>query len=151
MEGVALPAPPDPPWLPFVHPVWQATTLLLGLGTLALGLRLRRHRRSRGMGPSPGLLRAHLRAAISFLCLLSAGYLLGPATMGFVLGKPLYRTAHAYFASGTFLLFLLTGYYGLRLYRRRGDKDARELHAYCAFLATFVALAAAFMGFGLLP
>ncbi len=135
----------------FIHPAVQTAVLLLGLFVLILGLRIRRDRRA---GPGPGTARLaarHMRLARWFIALLSAGYLLGLAGMRLALEKPLFGTAHSYFATLALLLFLGVAYLGRRLRIDPGRDDFRQIHAFCAFIAMFVALAVAILGFQLLP
>lgn len=141
----------------FIHPAAQTAALALGLYVLILGLRIRRERRA---GPGPGTARLAGRAALAarhmrlgrwFIALLSAGYFLGLAGMWFALEKPLFGTPHSYFATLTLLLFLGVAYLGRRLRIDPGRDDFRQIHTFCAFIATFLSLAVAILGFQLLP
>ena len=135
----------------FIHPAVQTAVLLLGLFVLILGLRIRRDRRA---GPGPGTARLaarHMRLGRWFIALLSAGYFLGLAGMWLALEKPLYGTPHSFFATLVLLLFLGVAYLGRRLRLDPGRDDFRQIHTFCAFIATFLALAVAILGFQLLP
>lgn len=146
----------------FIHPAAQTVALALGLFVLILGLRIRRERRA---GPGPGtaglgtarlagraaLAGRHMRLARWFIALLSVGYPLGLAGMWFALEKPLFGTAHSYFATLALGLFLGVAYLGRRLRIDPGRDDFRQIHTFCAFIAMFVALAVAILGFQLLP
>ena len=135
----------------FIHPAAQTAALALGLYVLILGLRIRREHRA---GPGPGTARLagrHMRLARWFIALLSAGYLLGLAGMWFALDKPLYGTAHSFFATLALGLFLGVAYLGRRLRIDPGRDDFRQIHTFCAFIAMFVSLAVAILGFQLLP
>ncbi len=135
----------------YLHPVYQACVLVLGLFVLSLGLRVRRSRR---LGPSPAQARLaarHIRLGRLFVLLLTAGYFIGLGGMRFALGENLYQTAHSYFGTLALALLLGTAYLGRRLRLRPGDDETRQLHSYCAFLTIFLALVVAFLGFILLP
>ncbi len=129
----------------------MTTVLALGLFLLVLGLRIRKQRRQ---GPGPGTARLaalHMRLARWFTGFLAGGYLLGLGGMRFSLEEPVFETAHSYFGTLTLILFMGTAYLGRKLRLRPEKDDYRQLHAFCAFIATFAALVVAFLGFQLLP
>jgi phosphatidylglycerophosphate synthase len=136
---------------PFIHPALMTAVLGIGLFLLVLGLRIRKQRRQ---GPGPQTVRLaslHMRLGRWFTGLLIGGYILGFAGMWFSLGEPLYQTGHSYFGTLALLLFLGTAYLGRKLRLRPGRMDVRQLHAFCAFIAVFVALIVSILGFQLLP
>ncbi len=129
----------------------MTAVLVLGLFLLVLGLRIRKQRHQ---GPGPGTARLaalHMRLARWFTGFLAGGYLLGLAGMRFSLGDPVFETAHSYFGSLALILFIWTAYLGRKLRQRPDKDDYRQLHAFCAFIATFISLVVAFLGFQLLP
>lgn len=135
----------------YLHPAFQTGVLIFGLYVLGLGLKVRNRHRS-GTGPHIARLAGrHIRLARWFTGLYTLGYGLGLGGMHFALDKPLYQTAHSYFATVALALFLASAYLGRRLRLRPGNDDARQLHSYCAFLAMFLALLVAFLGMNLLP
>jgi len=139
--------------LPYVHPLWQTIALLLMIVALSLGLRLRRER---NVPWDPAvrarLVNRHLVVAVTFLGMITAGYLMGLLTMAFVRDEPVFRTAHAYFGTIVLALFWLGAWYGARLARGRAlaPKDYSN-HAFCVILGAIIALAVAVMGYTLLP
>lgn len=136
---------------PFIHPALMCAVLALGLFLLAVGLRIRRQRRQ-APGPKTSRLAAlHIRLGRWFIGLLAAGYVLGLAGMALFLGEPVFNTAHSYFATLALLLFGAAAYLGRRLRLRPGMDDFRQLHSFCAFLAMFISLVVAILGFQLLP
>ncbi|HBK80932.1 MAG TPA: hypothetical protein DDZ83_14890 [Nitrospinae bacterium] len=137
--------------LAFFHPALQTSALILGLYLLVLGLRIRKSRRQ-GAGPHTARLAAHhMRLARCFTACLTAGYLLGPLGMRFLLGEPVFATAHSYFGTLSLSLYLGTAYLGRKLRLAPGREDIRQIHAFCAFIAVFVSLLVAILGFQLLP
>ncbi|MEE9241090.1 MAG: DUF4079 family protein [bacterium] len=136
---------------PFIHPALMTAILALGLFLLAVGLRIRKHRRQGG-GPKTARLAAlHMRFGRWFIGFLAGGYILGLVGMRFSLGEPVYETGHSYFGTITLIIFFWTAYLGRRLRQHPGRDDYRQLHAFCAFIAIFLALVVAFLGFQLLP
>ena len=77
--------------------------------------------------------------------------LLGPLGMRFLLGEPVFATAHSYFGTLSLSLYLGTAYLGRKLRLAPGREDIRQIHAFCAFIAVFVSLLVAILGFQLLP
>lgn len=140
-------------YLPYIHPVWQTTTLLLMVVSLSLGLRLRRERTHPWKATARArLVRSHLIVAKTFLGLLTVGYALGVLTMAFVREQPVFRTAHGYFGSIVLGLFWLGAWYGARLAGGRAPTaQDRSNHAFCVVLGAILALAVAVMGYALLP
>jgi len=140
-------------YLPYIHPVWQTTTLLLMVVSLSLGLRLRRERAHPWKATARGrLIRSHLIVAKTFLGMLTVGYALGVLTMAFVREEPVFRTAHGYFGSIVLGLFWLGAWYGARLAGGRAPTaQDRSNHAFCVVLGAILALAVAVMGYVLLP
>lgn len=139
--------------LVYLHPIWQTTALLLMFLALSLGLRLRRERSHPWKREARLRLRQrHLTVAVTFLALLTVGYLLGIGSMAFLRDKPVFRTAHAYFGTIVLGLFWLGAYYGNRLLR--GAKPTPQdfsNHAFCVILGAILAMAVAVMGYTLLP
>ncbi|MBT3350815.1 MAG: DUF4079 family protein [Nitrospinaceae bacterium] len=136
---------------PYIHPTMQVAILILGLFLLALGLRIRNNKR---FGPNPHTARLvglHMRLGRWFTALLVFGYFLGPLGMHFALAEPLFATAHSFFGTLALSLFLGTAYLGRRLRIAPGRDDLRQIHIFCAFIAIFISLAVAILGFQLLP
>ena len=135
----------------YIHPAAQVAILILGLYLLGLGLRIRNNRRL-GAGPDTARLAGlHIRLARWFTALLAIGYILGPLGMHYALGESLFVTAHSYFGTLALSLFLGTAYLGRKLRIAPGKDDIRQIHTFCAFIAVFVSLAVAVLGFQLLP
>jgi uncharacterized membrane protein len=135
----------------FIHPAIQTISLILGLFLLALGLRIRKSRR-RGAGPDTARLASrHMRLGRWFTALIAGGYLVGPIGMRYVLDEPVFASAHSYFGTLALTLFLGTAYLGRKLRLAPGREDIRQIHVFCAFIAIFVSLVTAIMGFQLLP
>ena len=140
-------------YLPYIHPVWQTTALLLMVVTLSLGLRLRRERAHPWNAKARArLVRSHLIVAKTFLGLLTVGYVLGILTMAFVREEPVLRTAHSYFGTIVLGLFWLGAWYGARLaHNPAPTAQDYSNHAFCVVLGAILALAVAVMGYALLP
>jgi hypothetical protein len=135
----------------YIHPATQVAILILGLFLLSLGLRIRNNRR---LGPDPHNARLaglHMRLGRWFTALLGIGYILGPLGMHYALGEPIFATAHSYFGTLALSLFLGTAYLGRRLRITPDRDDIRQIHLFCAFIAIFISLAVAVLGFQLLP
>jgi hypothetical protein len=146
-------------FLPYLHPLWQIGALALAFWTLSLGLRMRalrrRPARARG-GMAAGERRAslrerHARAGLLFLGAIAAGYAAGPLILGLAREKPVFESAHAFFATLTLLLLASGGALGYRLWRGAGSPRDRDLHAYCMGFGLFLAIVAVMLGLGLLP
>jgi hypothetical protein len=66
--------------------------------------------------------------------------------------RPPFRSPHFFFGTLALLLFVAGGYTGWRL--KQGAEryaDVRDIHGFLVYLAMFIALAVAIMGFILLP
>jgi tryptophan-rich sensory protein len=66
--------------------------------------------------------------------------------------RPPFRSPHFFFGTLALLLFVAGGYTGWRL--KQGTEryaDVRDIHGFLVYLALFIALAVAVMGFILLP
>ena len=143
--------------LPYLHPVWQVGAIAVALWTLSLGLRMRALRRRRGAGSGTrradrnALVVRHARAGLTFLAVIATGYTAGPLILGLAREKPVFESAHAFFASLTLVVLAGGGSLGWRLWRGRGGPRDRDLHAYCMGLGLFLVIVAAMLGLGLLP
>jgi hypothetical protein len=145
--------------LPYLHPLWQIGAIVVALWTLSLGLRLRALRRRRLAGPGKAaeapsraaLVERHARAGLTFLAAIAVGYTGGPLILGLARDKPVFESAHAFFATLTLLVLAGGGSLGWRLLRGRGSPRDRDLHVYCMGLGLLLVLVAAMLGLGLLP
>ncbi len=133
----------------FIHPAVQTVSLILGLFLLALGLRIRKSRQSGAQ--TARLSSLHMRLGRCFTALIAGGYLIGPIGMRYALGEPVFASAHGYFGTLALALFLGTAYLGRKLRLAPDSEDFRQIHVFCAFIAVFVSLAVAILGFQLLP
>jgi hypothetical protein len=139
-------------FLAYLHPLWQIGSIAVAVWTLSLGLRMRALRRTgQGAAMRTTLLRRHVRAGLAFVGALTAGYAAGPLTLALVRDKPVFRSAHSFFATITLLLIVSGGALGWRLWRGTGSPTTRDLHAYCMGVGLFLATVAAVLGLGLLP
>jgi len=137
----------------YVHPVVQGLVLLMALATLRLGLALKNHR----MGQRPlaqwqGIYNRHTQLGLIFVGCLIGGYLLGLLSMPLFRQRLPFRSAHFFFGTLALLLFVAGSYAGWRL--KQGTAryaDVRDIHGFLVYLAVFIALAVAVMGFILLP
>jgi hypothetical protein len=145
--------------LPYLHPVWQAGAIAVALWALSLALRMRALRRRRLIGPAQraaatdraALVERHARAGLTFLAAIATGYTAGPLILGLARDKPVFESAHAFFASLTLVVLAGGGSLGWRLWHGRGSPRDRELHVYCMGLGLFLVIVAAMLGLGLLP
>jgi Protein of unknown function (DUF4079) len=139
--------------LAYVHPVVQVLVLLLAVATLRLGLALKNHRTGqRALAQWEGIYNRHTQLGLIFVCCLIGGYLLGMLSMPWFRERPPFRSPHFFFGTLALLLFVGGGYTGWRL--KQGTEhyaDVRDIHGFLVYLALFIALAVAIMGFILLP
>jgi hypothetical protein len=139
--------------LAYVHPVVQVLVLLIALATLRLGLVLKNHRTGpRHLAQWEGIYNRHTQLGLIFVGCLLGGYLLGVLSMAWFRERPPFRSPHFFFGTLALLLFVGGGYAGWRL--KRGTEryaDMRDIHSFLVYLALFIALAVAVMGFILLP
>ncbi len=139
--------------LAYLHPVLQVIVLLMALATLRLGLVLKKHRmHQRHLQNRREIFWRHTQLGLLFVGCLTAGYMLGLLSMPLFRDRAPFRSAHFFFATLAWLLFLGGGYAGWRL--KRGTPkyaDVRDLHGFLVYLALFIALGTAVMGFVLLP
>jgi hypothetical protein len=139
--------------LAYVHPVVQVLALLMAIATLRLGLALKNHRTGqRHLAQREGIYNRHTQLGLCFIICLSGGYLLGMLSMPWFRERPPFRSPHFFFGTLALLLFLGGAYTGWRL--KRGTEryaDVRDIHGFLVYLALFIALAVAVMGFILLP
>jgi hypothetical protein len=139
--------------LAYLHPVVQALVLLMALATLRLGLALKNHRTGqRALAQWEGLYNRHTQLGLLFISCLIGGYLLGILSMPWFRERPPFRSPHFFFGTLALLLFVAGGYTGWRL--KQGTEryaDVRDIHGFLVYLALFIALAVAVMGFILLP
>jgi hypothetical protein len=139
--------------LAYVHPVVQVLVLLMAVATLRLGLALKNHRTGqRALAQWEGIYQRHTQLGLIFVCCLSGGYVIGILSMLWFRERPPFRSAHFFFGTLALLLFLAGGYTGWRL--KQGTEryaDVRDIHGFLVYLALFIALAVAIMGFILLP
>jgi uncharacterized protein DUF4079 len=139
--------------LAYMHPVVQVLVLLMALATLRLGLALKNHRTGqRALAQWEGLYNRHTQLGLLFISCLLGGYLLGILSMPWFRERPPFRSPHFFFGTLALLLFVAGGYTGWRL--KQGTEryaDVRDIHGFLVYLAFFIALAVAVMGFILLP
>ena len=145
--------------LPYLHPAWQVGAIAVALWALSLALRMRALRRRRLMGTAKiaaatdhaALIERHARAGLTFLAAIATGYTAGPLILGLARDKPVFESAHAFFASLTLIVLAGGGSLGWRLWHGRGSPRDRDLHVYCMGLGLFLVIIAAMLGLGLLP
>ena len=139
--------------LAYLHPVVQVLVLLMALATLRLGLALKNHRTGqRALAQWEGLYNRHTQLGLLFVSCLIGGYVLGILSMPWFRERPPFRSPHFFFGTLALLLFVAGGYTGWRL--KQGTEryaDVRDIHGFLVYLALFIALAVAVMGFILLP
>jgi hypothetical protein len=140
-------------FLAYIHPVVQVLVLLMALATLRLGLALKNHRTGqRALAQWEGIYDRHTQLGLIFVSCLIGGYLLGIVSMPWFRERPPLRSPHFFFGTLALLLFIAGGYTGWRL--KQGTEryaDVRDIHGFLVYLALFIALAVAIMGFILLP
>jgi hypothetical protein len=132
--------------LVYLHPVAMVAVLALGLFVLRDGLRIRRGRLLR----RPFDARRHRRLARVVVGLAILGFGAGLASMGWLRGKAVFESVHAWLATGALLGFLAGGSLGLAL-ERRAPGHTRTWHALTASAGLLLGLAAAVAGFAILP
>ena len=139
--------------LAYIHPVVQVLVLLLAVATLRLGLALKNHRTGqRALAQWEGIYHRHTQLGLIFVSCLIGGYLLGILSMPWFRERPPFRSPHFFFGTLALLLFVAGSYTGWRL--KQGTEryaDVRDMHGFLVYLALFIALAVAIMGFILLP
>jgi len=139
--------------LAYLHPVVQVLLLLMAVATLRLGLALKNHRTGqRALAQWEGIYNRHTQLGLTFVSCLIGGYLLGILSMPWFRERPPFRSPHFFFGTLALLLFVAGGYTGWRL--KQGTEryaDVRDMHGFLVYLALFIALAVAIMGFILLP
>ena len=139
--------------LAYMHPVVQVLVLLMAIATLRLGLALKNHRTGqRALAQWEGIYNRHTQLGLIFVSCLSGGYLLGILSMPWFRERPPFRSPHFFFGTLALLLFVAGAYTGWRL--KQGTEryaDVRDIHGFLVYLALFIALAVAVMGFILLP
>lgn len=139
--------------LAYMHPVVQVLVLLMAIATLRLGLALKNHRTGqRALAQWEGIYNRHTQLGLIFVSCLIGGYLLGILSMPWFRERPPFRSPHFFFGTLALLLFVAGGYMGWRL--KQGTEryaDVRDIHGFLVYLALFIALAVAIMGFILLP
>lgn len=140
-------------WLAYVHPVVQLLVLVMAFAAFRLGLALKNHRLGhRQLLQWQGIYERHTQLGLLFIVCLALGYGLGVVSMPLVREQAPFRSAHFFFGTLTFLIFLGGAYTGWRLKHGTGRPvDVRDIHGFLAYLGLFVALAVAVMGFTLLP
>ena len=139
--------------LAYMHPAIQVLVLLMALATLRLGLALQNHRTGqRALAQWEGIYNRHTQLGLIFVICLIGGYCLGMLSMPWFRERPPFRSPHFFFGTLALLLFVAGGYTGWRL--KQGTEryaDVRDIHGFLVYLAMFIALAVAIMGFILLP
>jgi hypothetical protein len=139
--------------LAYMHPVVQVLVLLMAVATLRLGLALKNHRTGqRALAQWEGIYNRHTQLGLIFVSCLIGGYLLGILSMPWFRERPPFRSPHFFFGTLALVLFVVGGYTGWRL--KQGTEryaDVRDIHGFLVYLALFIALAVAIMGFILLP
>ncbi|MGE3539199.1 MAG: DUF4079 family protein [Candidatus Tectimicrobiota bacterium] len=140
-------------FLAYVHPVVQVLVLVMAFATLRLGLALKQHRLGqRTLLQWQGVYERHTQLGVCVLLCLAGGYGLGLLSMPLLRDQAPFRSAHFFFGTLALLLFLGAGYTGWLLKRGTARAaDVRDIHGFLVYLALFVALAVAVMGFILLP
>lgn len=124
-----------------------ATLAGVGLALRAgLALRRARHKRRRR---TPGMRRAHLRAAKPAVVLAAIGFAAGPVSAVWLRGWEPFATFHAWVGVAALAAFGATAVLGHRL--ERGAGRAREAHAIAGGIAALLAAVGAVAGFVLLP
>lgn len=139
--------------LAYIHPVVQVLVLLMALAALRLGLALKNHRTGqRQLAQWQGIYNRHTQLGLICVGCLLGGYLLGILSLPWFRERPPFRSPHFFFGTLALLLFVGGGYAGWRL--KQGTEryaDVRDIHGFLVYLALFIALAVAVMGFILLP
>ena len=139
--------------LAYMHPAIQVLVLLMALATLRLGLALKNHRTGqRALAQWEGIYNRHTQLGLIFVICLIGGYCLGMLSMPWFRERPPFRSPHFFFGTLALVLFVAGGYTGWRL--KQGTEryaDVRDIHGFLVYLAMFIALAVAIMGFILLP
>lgn len=139
--------------LAYVHPVMQVCVLLLALAALRLGLVLKRHYTGQRLLQNwEEIFQRHTQLGLLFTGLLVVGYVLGLISMPAFRERPPFRSAHFFFGTLAFVLFVAGAYIGWRL--KQGAQryaDMRDMHGFLVYLGLFIALSVAVMGFILLP
>lgn len=125
----------------------MVAVLALGLFVLRDGLAIRDGRLMR----RPVSSRRHRRVAKVVVVLAIAGFASGLASMGWLRGKPLFGSVHAWLALGALLGFSAGGAFGLLLERRGRSLPLRGFHAVTASVGLLLGLAAAIAGLAILP
>jgi hypothetical protein len=132
--------------LVYLHPVAMVAVLALGLFVLRDGVRIRRGRLLR----RPVDARRHRRLARVVVVLAILGFGSGLVSLGWLRGKDLFESVHAWLATGALVGFSTGGALGLAL-ERRGRGPIRTWHALTAGAGLLLGLAAAMAGFAILP
>jgi hypothetical protein len=139
--------------LAYIHPLVQVLVLIMAVATLRLGLALKNHRTGqRALAQWEGIYNRHTQLGLIFVSCLIGGYLLGILSMPWFRERPPFRSPHFFFGTLALVLFVVGGYTGWRL--KQGTEryaDVRDMHGFLVYLALFIALAVAIMGFILLP
>ena len=139
--------------LAYVHPVLQVLFLVIAFAALRLGLALKQHRLGqRALVQWQGVYKRHTQLGLCFILCLTGGYVLGLLSMSLLRQQAPFRSAHFFFGTMAFLVFLGVGATGWAL--KRGSKraaDLRDIHGFLVYLGLFVVLAVAVMGLTLLP
>jgi uncharacterized protein DUF4079 len=131
----------------YLHPIAMVAVLALGIFVLRDGLAIRDGRLMR----RPVSSRRHRRVAKVVVLLAIAGFGSGLASMGWLRGKPLFGSVHAWLALGALLGFSAGGAFGLLLERRGRNLPLRGFHAVTASVGLLLGLAAAIAGLAILP
>jgi hypothetical protein len=139
--------------LAYVHPLLQVGVLFLALATLRLGLALKRHYTGqRFLQNWTEIFQRHTQLGLWFIGLLTVGYALGLISMPAFRQRPPFRSAHFFFGTLAFVLFVAGTYAGWRLQHGvQRAAEVRDLHGFLVYLGLFLALGVAVMGFILLP
>lgn len=132
--------------LVYLHPLAMVAVLALALFVFRDGLHIRRGRLLR----RPFDPRRHRRLARVVVVLVVLGFGAGLASMGWLRGKAMYTSVHAWLATGSLVGFTTGGALGLWL-ERRGRSPVRPWHALTASAGLLFGLAAAMAGFAILP
>jgi len=126
----------------------MAIAIALCLSALRIGLSIRRARRARRPAPR-GARALHLRMAKPGVVFALLGFALGPVSVALLRDWTPMSSFHSLLGGIAAVLFAGAGLQGRRL--ERGDRAARNLHAWLGGAAVSIAVAAAIAGFVLLP
>jgi hypothetical protein len=132
--------------LAYLHPLFMAAVLGLGLLVLREGLASRRAR-LRGL---PFSSVRHRKLARWFVSLVTLGYGFGLVSMGWIRSEPLFDSFHSIFASGALIGVVVAWLLGRQL-ERVDAPEVRTVHPIWGGVGLLLALLAAAAGIAILP